>query len=76
LSNGNLHYFWDLEQGNPVIITGFPTPDSLGHFHAFKPNPDALVVEKVETDYVAIIRNPGYRNDSGQRDAFIKDAEM
>ncbi|MBI5149960.1 MAG: DEAD/DEAH box helicase family protein [Candidatus Omnitrophica bacterium] len=81
LSNGNLHYFWDLEQGNPAIITGFPTPDSLGHFHAFKPNPDALVVEKVETDYVAITQNPGYRNDPrwndpGQRDAFIKDAEL
>ena len=24
LSNGNLHYFWDLEQGNPHIITRFP----------------------------------------------------
>ena len=28
LSNGNLHYFWDLERGNPYIITDFPTPDS------------------------------------------------
>ena len=27
LSNGNLHYFWDLERGNPYIITTFPTPD-------------------------------------------------
>src|SRR5213079_1034746 len=26
LSNGNLHYFWDLERGNPHIITAFPTP--------------------------------------------------
>ena len=26
LSNGNLHYFWDLERGNPYIITSFPTP--------------------------------------------------
>lgn len=25
LSNGNLHYFWDLQQGNPHIITAFPT---------------------------------------------------
>ena len=24
LSNGNLHYFWDLERGNPYIITTFP----------------------------------------------------
>ncbi len=81
LSNGNLHYFWDLEQGNPVLITEFPTPESLGHFHAFKPNPDTLVSEKIETDYVAVTQNPNYRNDprwndAGQRDAFIKDAEL
>ena len=81
LSNGNLHYFWDLEQGNPVLITEFPTPDSLGHSHAFKPNPDALVGEKIETDYVAVTQNPNYRNDprwndAGQRDGFIKDAEL
>ena len=31
LSNGNLHYFWDLERGNPNIITSFPTPES-GHW--------------------------------------------
>ena len=81
LSNGNLHYFWDLEQGNPVLITEFPTPESLGYFQAFKPNPDALVVEKVETDYVAVTQNPNYRNDPrwndvGQHDDFIKDAEL
>ena len=26
LSNGNMHYFWDLEGGNPEIIAEFPTP--------------------------------------------------
>jgi type I restriction enzyme R subunit len=81
LSNGNLHYFWDLEQGNPALITEFPTPESLGHFHAFNPNPDALVVEKIESDYVTATQNPGYRNDphwndAGQHDGFIKDAEL
>jgi hypothetical protein len=25
LCNGNLHYLWDLERGNPNIITSFPT---------------------------------------------------
>ena len=25
LSNGNLHYFWDLERGDPEIITEFPS---------------------------------------------------
>ena len=54
LSNGNLHYFWDLEHGNPALITEFPTPDSIGQFHAFRPNAASLVNEKVEADYVAI----------------------
>jgi len=81
LSNGNLHYFWDLEQGNPVLITEFPNPESFAHFHAFKPNPDTLASEKVETDYVAITQNPNYAHDprwtdAAQRDAFIKDAEL
>ncbi len=81
LSNGRLHYFWDLEQGNPVLITEFPTLESLGHFHTFKPNPDAIVTEKIEADYVAVTQNSNYRNDprwndAAQRDAFIKDAEL
>ena len=29
LSNGNLHYFWDIERGNPYIITAFPSPESV-----------------------------------------------
>src|SRR3989344_6260716 len=29
LSNGNLHYFWDLERGDPEVITEFPTQESL-----------------------------------------------
>jgi len=81
LFNGNLHYFWDLEQGNPVLITEFPTLQSLDHFHTFKPNPDTLVSEKVEADYIAITQNPNYRhdprwNDPVQRDTFIRDAEL
>src|ERR1039457_7265949 len=29
LSNGNLHYFWDLQRGSPYVITTFPTPVSV-----------------------------------------------
>jgi type I restriction enzyme R subunit len=81
LSNGNLHYFWDLEQGNPVLITEFPKPESFDHFHAFKPNPEDLIREKVEADYIAVTQNPNYRNDPrwndpDQNDAFIKDTEL
>ncbi|MCC7519831.1 MAG: DEAD/DEAH box helicase family protein [Verrucomicrobiae bacterium] len=81
LSNGNLHYFWDLEAGNPTIITELPTPTSLGQFHSFKPNPDKLVSEKVAEDYVAITQNASYRNDPrwndpAQRDGYVKEAEL
>lgn len=81
LSNGNLHYFWDLEQGNPVLVTEFPKPESFEHYHAFKPNSDALVSENVEADYIAVTQNPNYRNDprwidAEKRDSFIKDTEL
>ena len=36
LSNGNLHYFWDIDTGNPIITT-FPTLISA-YFSAFKPD--------------------------------------
>jgi type I restriction enzyme R subunit len=81
LSNGNLHYFWDMDQGNPSLITAFPSPDSFDHFHAFRPNPDALVKEKIETDYIVVTQHPNYNNDPrwhepNQRDTFIKDADL
>ena len=81
LSNGRLHYFWDLEHGNPVLITEFPTPESFAHFRAFTPNPEALVNEKVESDYVAVTQDPNYRHDprwgdAARREAFVKDAEL
>jgi len=81
LSNGNLHYFWDLEQGNPVLITALPTADSLDHFHEFKPNPDSLVREQVERDYVAVTQNPNYASDPrwsdpDQQEAYLRDTEL
>lgn len=43
LSNGNLHYFWDLERGNPYIITAFPNCDSVTGYKQVTPNPQRLV---------------------------------
>ena len=77
LSNGNLHYFWDLEQGNPHIITRFPSPDSIKGYHRFQPNPQRLISEPVGKDYIALTQMPGYAveagwNNLGERDAFIQ----
>ena len=63
LSNGNIHYFWDIETGNPHEITKLPTLESLGHTTSFKPNPTVLISEPVESDYVALSLKPFYRKD-------------
>ncbi|OQY31784.1 MAG: restriction endonuclease subunit R, partial [Anaerolineaceae bacterium 4572_5.1] len=63
LSNGNLHYFWDLERGNPEVITEFPKLDSLQHRLKFKPSPRRLAEEIVEDDYIALSQNPYFKTD-------------
>jgi type I restriction enzyme, R subunit len=63
LSNGNLHYFWDLERGNPTVIIQFPTPESLKHVEQFKPNFKQLSNEKIEADYIVLTQKPGYKSD-------------
>lgn len=63
LSNGNLHYFWNLEHGNPRIITKFPNPESVHHFKYYKPNPVNLAEKEVEKDYIVLTQYPDYQND-------------
>ena len=60
LSNGNLHYFWDLERGSPYIITAFPTPASVTGYQKFVPNPRRLVDEVVDEDYIVLTQHPSY----------------
>ncbi len=63
LSNGNLHYFWDLERGDPEIITEFPTQESLTHRLDFKPNNKRLADEEVADDYIALSQNPKFKDE-------------
>ena len=60
LSNGNLHYFWDLERGNPYVITTFPTPTSVMGYQKTIPDPKRLIEEVVDDDYIALTQRPGY----------------
>lgn len=68
LSNGNLHYFWDLERGNPYVITAFPAPDSVGSYKQTTPNPQRLVDEQVAEDYIVLTQRPSYRSEAGWKD--------
>ena len=77
LSNGNLHYLWDLERGNPNIITAFPTPDSVTGYSKVQPNPQRLVDEQVGDDYIALTQRPNYAGEAAwkneaERPGFIK----
>lgn len=63
LSNGDLHFFWDRESGNPAPIRVFPSQESLLERKKYKPNPDGLVNELVEDDYVSKIQKPDYATD-------------
>ena len=71
LSNGNLHYFWDLERGNPYVITSFPTPSSVSGYQKSVPDPRRLTDEVVDDDYVALTQRPGYAAEA----AWKNDAE-
>jgi len=64
LSNGNLHYFWDLERGNPYIITSFPSPDSVVAYQQVKPDPQRLIEERVGEDYIVLTQRPTYQSDA------------
>ena len=67
LSNGNLHYFWDLERGNPHLVTAFPTPESVGAFRKLVPNPQRLVDEPVGADYIVLTQRPHYASQAAWR---------
>jgi type I restriction enzyme, R subunit len=67
LSNGNLHYFWDLERGNPYLITSFPTPESVTGYQKVTPNPERLIAEQVGADYAVLTQRPNYQLEAGWR---------
>ncbi|WP_041429527.1 type I restriction enzyme HsdR N-terminal domain-containing protein [Synechococcus sp. PCC 7502] len=62
LSNGNLHYFWDLERGNSEIITHFPTPKSVIGYQKTMPDRQKLIDEIINDDYVALTQLRQYHH--------------
>ena len=67
LSNGNLHYFWDLERGNPCVITAFPTPDSVTGYQRVTPNPQRMIDEQIGADYIVRTQRPNYQSEAAWR---------
>jgi type I restriction enzyme R subunit len=81
LSNGNLHYLWDLDRGNPYIITKFPTQTSVLGYQRLAPDPQRLIDEPVGADYIALAQRPTYASDAGwknpaERPAYIQSNKL
>lgn len=50
LSNGEIHYFWNLPKGNPKIITAFPKYESLKESKALNSTTNILVNMNVDNE--------------------------
>ncbi len=61
LSNGTLHYLWNIEIGNPEQIQAFPTLESIKQYYTFNPDPIKLTEEDVQDDYVVLTQLPTYQ---------------
>ncbi len=77
LSNGNLHYFWDLLRGNPYVITKFPEPSSVKGYKDHRPDAGKIVNEPVNDDYIALTQRPNYSEEAAwknedERSSFIE----
>lgn len=60
LSNGNIHYFWNIYKGNPQVIVSFPSCESVKDSKALNADPTRLYSEEITEDYIAVVREPRY----------------
>ena len=60
LSNGNIHYFWNIYKGNPQVIVSFPSCESVKGSKALNADPARLYNEEINADYIAVVREPRY----------------
>ena len=58
LSNGDIHYFWNLSKGNPELITAFPTYESLVDSRALNSSTQALIDMEVDKYFIALSQDP------------------
>ncbi|MEO8254838.1 MAG: DEAD/DEAH box helicase family protein [Flavobacterium sp.] len=60
LSNGIVHYLWDLKKGNPKPIYKYPSPNEIGAIKEWNPDREELANEEVSIDYIASVQMPDY----------------
>lgn len=64
LTNGSIHYFWNLEKGNPEMITVFPTYESLKESKALTSDISLITNMKIDKYFVALSQEPSLESSS------------
>ena len=60
LSNGLVHYYWNLQQGNPVRMSRFLSLDELGKAAEWKPDSARLAAVAVDENYIAVSQDAAW----------------
>src|SRR5690606_2390528 len=60
LSNGLLHYYWNLTQGNPVRVSRFLPAAELGQAATWQPDGARLASVPVDETYVAVSQDAAW----------------
>jgi type I restriction enzyme R subunit len=68
LSNGNMHYFWDTQHGNPETVISFPNPESITQYQSYQPNPQELDSTLVDENDIIASQFPSYASDPDFKD--------
>lgn len=60
LSNGLVHYYWNLRQGNPVKVSRFLPLEQLGKAAEWKPDAARLAAVTVDENYIAVSQDAAW----------------
>lgn len=72
LSNGQLHYYWDLAHGNPTRISHFLSLSQLGVASRWNPDPQRLTSARVDRDYIAVSQDPTWLSYTSEQRALVQ----
>jgi len=73
LSNGNVHYYWDMEYGEPTVISKFLSLEQLGEAIKWTPNPEQMSEQHIDENYIAVSQDSKWLSysDSQKKEAKI-----
>lgn len=60
LSNGLVHWYWNLRQGNPVKVSRFLPLEQLGKAAEWRPDPARLASAAIDENYIAVSQDSAW----------------